>query len=674
MQNNGVTPAEHAAELRAKIERANFLYYVAEAPEIGDTQYDMLFRELVELEAAHPELATPDSPTHRVGASPLSHFEQHRHIVPMLSLDNAFGENELRAFDDRVRKTLAVDSVAYYAELKFDGLSLSLTYEGGILVKATTRGDGTTGEVVTPNARTLRGVPLRVRTEGLPHTFEIRGEVVMYRQSFEEMNAERVSRGEQAYVNPRNAASGSMRQLDSRITAARKLNFYAYAVAGARLADSQSGTLAALRAAGFAIHPNARRVEGVEGLLAFVEEANKSRAGLPFGIDGVVIKVDDLVLQDALGTTARGPRWAIAYKFPAEQAFTKLNRISCQVGRTGVITPVAELEPVFVGGVTVSRATLHNYDEVKRKDVREGDVIIVQRAGDVIPQVLGPDLSQRTENFPLPVEPTECPICETPLSRKEGEVALRCPNKDCPAQSSAILQHFVSRTAMDIEGLGSKLIERFMEEGYLTDIPSIYRLKDHAAALKELDKLGELSVTKLLARIEESKKNSLERLIFGLGIRHVGDRTARDLARYFGSLERLRACTYDQLIEVPDIGPRTASEIEAWFESEENRRLIDELLELGVAPTESAAPSGDRFAGQTFVFTGALTINREDAEALVMSLGGKASGSVSKSTTYVVAGPGAGSKLAKAEQLSVQVLSEAEFMAMIGDGEEEEVS
>jgi len=663
-----VTVAERAAELRAKIERANYLYYIAEAPEIGDTEYDRLFRELVELERDHPELATPDSPTHRVGAAPMSHFEQHRHLVPMLSLDNAFGEDELRAFDDRVRKALEREKIPYYAELKFDGLSLSLTYESGILIRATTRGDGTTGEVVTANARTLRGVPLRLATDNAG-VFEVRGEVVMYRSSFEAMNAERIARGEQAYVNPRNAASGSMRQLDSRITAERKLNFYAYGVAGTRMADTQSGTLAALRSAGFAVHPEAHRIEGLDGLLEFVDQVSRRRADLEFGIDGVVIKVDDLALQDALGTTARGPRWAIAYKFPAEQAFTKLNRISCQVGRTGVITPVAELEPVFVGGVTVSRATLHNYDEVRRKDVREGDWIIVQRAGDVIPQVVGPDLARRTEDLPLPTEPTHCPVCETPLLRKEGEVALRCPNKDCPAQSSAILQHFVSRLAMDIEGLGSKLIERFLDEGYLTDIPSIYRLRDHKDRLRELDKLGDLSVTKLLDNIEKSKTNSLERFIFGLGIRQVGDRTARDLARHFGSLDRLRACTVDQLVEVPDIGPRTAGEIRAWFESEENQKLIDDLLELGVVPTESAAPVGDAFAGKTFVFTGALTINRDDAEAMVMALGGKAAGSVSKNTSYVVAGPGAGSKLAKAEQFNVPVLSEAEFMEMVGQSD-----
>lgn len=663
-----------AAELRAQLEQANYLYYVLEQPTLSDTEYDRLFRELVDLEALHPDLKTPDSPTQRVGAAPVSQFDSHRHMVPMLSLDNAFGEDELRSFDERVRKALAVESVDYYVELKFDGLSLSLTYEGGLLTMATTRGDGTTGEVVTPNAKTLRGLPLRIDSGPAADLFEapvmeVRGEVVMFRENFESMNRDRMERGEPAYANPRNAASGSMRLLDSRITAARKLNFFAYAVVGRRLAPTQSATLAELKRLGFAVHPSARSVRGVEGILEFVEQTYQNRASLPFGIDGVVIKVDSFDLQETLGYTARGPRWAIAYKFPAEQAFTKLNRIACQVGRTGTITPVAELEPVFVGGVTVSRATLHNYDEIRRKDVREGDWVIVQRAGDVIPEVVGPDLNRRESDLPLPVEPTVCPECETPLVRKEGEVALRCPNKACPAQVAEKLMHFVSRGAMDIEGLGAKLILRFLDEGFLTDIPSIYRLKDSREALKELDKLGETSVEKILARIEESKTNPLDRLIFGLGIRYVGDRTARDLARSFGSLEALRRCDRTSLIEVPDIGERTAGEIESWFESEENQALIDQLLDLGVAPIEAAAPVGDQFAGMTFVFTGALTMNRDDAEAKVMALGGKAAGSVSKNTTYVVAGPGAGSKLAKAEQLGVPVLTESDFLEMLPRGE-----
>ncbi len=665
-----MTLADRAAWLREELERANYLYYVLEQPSISDTEYDKLFRELVELESNNPDLQTPDSPTQRVGAAPQGQFPSYRHLVPMLSLDNAFGEDELRAFDERVRKALAVDSVDYYVELKFDGLSLSLTYEDSVLTRATTRGDGATGEVITPNARTLRGVPLRLRIgvgENLfdAAPFEIRGEVVMFREAFNAMNADRLSRGEPAYVNPRNAASGSLRQLDSRVTAARKLNFFAYSVVGRRLAPSQSETLAVLKEAGFAVHPSARQVQGVEGILEFVHQTEANRAGLPFGIDGVVIKVDDFNLQETLGSTARGPRWAIAYKYPAEQAFTKLNRIGCQVGRTGAITPVAELEPVFVGGVTVSRATLHNYDEIRRLDVREGDWVMIERAGDVIPKVLGPDLNRREGDPPKPIEPSECPECATALVRKEGEVILRCPNKACPAQVAEKLMHFVSRGAMDIEGLGSKLILRFLEEGFLTDIPSIYRLKDSRDALKELDKLGETSVEKLLARIEDSKTNPLERLIFGLGIRFVGDRTARDLARSFGSLEALRRCNRGSLIEVPDIGDRTAGEIESWFENEENQTLIDELLALGVAPIESAAPIGDQFAGMTFVFTGALSMNREEAEAKVIALGGKAAGSVSKNTTFVVAGPGAGSKLAKAEQLNVQVLTEEQFLAMV---------
>ncbi|MEQ1935141.1 MAG: NAD-dependent DNA ligase LigA, partial [Fimbriimonadaceae bacterium] len=384
---------------------------------------------------------------------------------------------------------------------------------------------------------------------------------------------------------------------------------------------------------------------------------------LPFGIDGVVIKVDSLAQQEELGFTSRGPRWAIAFKFAAEQAMTKLNRVFCQVGRTGTLTPVADLEPVFVGGVTVSRATLHNFDDLYKKDVREGDTVIIQRAGDVIPEVVGPVLSSRIGDPPKPAEPSLCPECETPVLRKPGEVALKCPNRACPAQISAKLQHFVSRGAMDIEGLGHKLIDRFLEVGFLTDQASIYSLESRKAQMVELDKLGETSVFNILEAIEASKTRPLDRFIFGLGIRFVGDRTARELARHFGTLESLRHCSYDELIQVPDIGPRTASEVEEWFEEPENQSLLDRFAEYGVSPSEADAPTGDRFAGQTFVFTGTLIqMTRDEAEAMVLKEGGKAAGSVSKNTTYVVAGPGAGSKLAKAEQLGVAVISEEEFL------------
>ena len=662
--------AARASELRALLERHIHLYHVLDAPEIGDSEYDALFRELVELEERHPELRTVDSPTQRVGSAPVGAFAQHRHATPMLSLDNAFGREELVAFDERGRGGGGGDGpVAYLAELKFDGLSLSLTYEHGVLTTATTRGDGTTGEIVTSNARTVRGIPLRLPGE-VPGLLEVRGEVVMLKHVFDDLNRQRTAAGEQLYVNPRNAAAGSMRQLDSRITASRRLNFFVYATGGGpRLADTQSGTLAALQTLGFAVREEARTLAGGEQLAAYCDHWANARATLPFGIDGIVAKVEALDDQIELGSTARGPRWAIAYKFPAEQAFTKLNGVLWSVGRTGAVTPVADLEPVFVGGVTVSRATLHNIEDLRRKDVRVGDTVIVQRAGDVIPEVTGPVLDKRPPGAEVPQEPAVCPECATDLMRVEGQVALRCPNRACPAQVSAKLRHFVSRGAMDIEGLGEKQIDRFLELGMLQDVPGIFRLKDRREALVALDRLGEQSVENLLGAIEQCKTRPLDRFLFGLGIRHVGDRGARDLARHFRTLAALRTADYGALLAVPDVGPRTAQEVESFFEDPVNQAMIDELLELGVAPVEAEVPSGDLFAGQTIVFTGKLVrFAREDAETLVMRLGGKASSSVSKATTFVVAGPGAGGKLAKAEQLGVEVLTEDAFLERLPEG------
>lgn len=667
-------PAARAAFLRAELERHNYLYYVLDQPEISDSEYDALFRELKELEEKHPELRTPDSPTQRVGAPPVSKFEPHTHMAPMLSLDNAFSAEELRAFDERVRR--AVGDVEYFAELKLDGASLSLTYQDGVLEVGSTRGDGFQGENVTANAKTVRGVPLRLRLD-VPGRFEVRGEVLMHRDVFEELNRQQAEQGGQLYANPRNAAAGSLRQLDSSVTAARKLNFYAYALGGSsgfelpldEATATQGSMLNWFRELGFAVRPEGRACKDIDAVLRFLDEYHAKRPELPFGIDGVVVKVNSLAQQRELGSTARGPRWAIAYKFPAEQAFTKLKAILNQVGRTGTITPVADLEPVSVGGVVVSRATLHNYQELRRKDVREGDVVIVQRAGDVIPEVVGPVLEKRVGDLPIPTEPTECPECHGPVSRPEGQVALKCMNRACPAQIAAKLRHFCSRGAMDIEGLGDKLIARFLDEGLLTDLPSIYRLKDKRDALVSLEGLGEQSVQNLLGAIEASKTRPLDRFLFALGIRFVGEKGAKDLAAHFRSLDAIRHASYEQLLAVPDVGPRTASEVESFFEDEENRRLIDELLALGVSPVEPEAPAGDLFAGKTVVFTGKLErFTREAAEELVMRLGGKAAGSVSKLTSFVVAGPGAGSKLAKAEQLGVPVLTEEEFLAMLPQG------
>ena len=668
-------PAVRAAELREILEHHAYRYYVLDSPEISDSEWDSLFRELQDIEAAHPELQSPDSPTLRIGAPPVAGFESHRHLVPMLSLDNAFGHDELRDFDQRVKRGLeSSDDIEYLAELKFDGASISLTYVDGALTIATTRGDGTTGENVTPNAKTIRGIPFRLR-ETLPGRIEVRGEVIMFKSVFEELNRIRGERGDQLFANARNAAAGGLRQLDSRLTAQRKLSFFSYGLGAIeldgrrRLADTQSEILKRLKDLGFAVRPEPRVVKGIDALIEFIDSVQANRASLPFAIDGVVVKVNSLDLQNQLGFTSRGPRWATAYKFAAEQAFTKLNSVFAQVGRTGAVTPVADLEPVFVGGVTVTRATLHNYQELKRKDVRPGDVVIVQRAGDVIPEVVGPVIEKRTADLPIPETPTKCPECSTPLVERPGEVILRCPNKQCPAQISAKIRHFVSRGAMDIEGLGEKLIDRFLELGLLFDLPSIYRLKHHRDQLIGLEKLGAQSVDNLLAAIEASKERQLDRFLFGLGIRFVGDRGAKDLAKEFRSLAAFRIATVEDLIAIPDVGRRTAEEVEEWLQDPANQGLIDDLLDCGVAPVEPEGPVSDQFSGQTFVFTGKLErFSRESAEELVMKMGGKAAGSVSKATSYVVAGPGAGSKLAKAEQLGIPVLTEEDFLNLVPEG------
>jgi DNA ligase (NAD+) len=662
-----MNPEARAAELRKVLEHHAYRYYVLDEPEISDSEYDLLFNQLVALELAHPEIRVENSPTARVGGAPLKSFQSYAHRVPMLSLDNAFGEQELRDFDERIRKLLGREAVSYFIELKFDGASISLTYVGGKFVSAATRGDGTTGELVSENARTIRGVPFELQ-DPLGGTVEVRGEVMMLRSVFVELNEARADRGEQVFANPRNAAAGGLRQLDSSLTAKRKLNFYAYGTGftDAPLADAQSELNARLKRAGFPVYAMQTKATGIDEMLDFVNKVQAARPELPFGIDGVVIKVDSVADQETLGFTSRGPRWAIAYKFPSEQAFTKLNRIFCQVGRTGNVTPVADLEPVYVGGVTVSRATLHNFDEVRRKDLREGDTVIVQRAGDVIPEVVGPVLEKRQDDAPLPEPPSECPVCTTTLVRRDGEIALKCPNKTCSAQIASRLQHFVSRKMLDIEGLGDKLIERLLQDGFLTDIPSIFRLHERREELSKLDGLGEKSIDKLIANIESGKQPTLARFIFALGIPEVGESGARDLAIEFRTLNGLRAATFERLVAVDNIGKRTAGEVVEWWQDEENRQMVDSLLELGVSPVEQSEPSGDAFLDKIFVFTGKLEqFTREAAEEAVRNLGGRAAGSVSKTTSFVVAGPNAGSKLAKAEQLGVTVLTEQEFLDML---------
>ncbi|MBX3112135.1 MAG: NAD-dependent DNA ligase LigA [Fimbriimonadaceae bacterium] len=669
-----MSPEERAAFLRREIDRHNRLYHEDQAPEISDSEFDALFRELLDIEADRPDLQTPDSPTLRVGSSPVKELGGHTHLVPMLSLDNAFGADELRAFDERVVRGLeGVGPVTYLAELKFDGLSLSLTYEDSVLVTAATRGDGTTGEVVTANARTVQGVPLRLRTP-VAGRFEVRGEVVMLKSVFEDLNRARAEKGEKVFANPRNAAAGRMRQLDSRLTAAQRLDFFAYGLGGSDASvpvpPTQSGLMAWLAGLGFQVDGHGRLCRGADDLVAFVDDVQRTRPSLPFGIDGAVIKVDDLVTQRQLGFNTRSPRWAVAYKYPSEQSFTVLQAVGWQVGRTGVVTPVAELEPVVVGGVTVSRATLHNLTELRRKDVRPGDTVVVQRAGDVIPEVVGPVLDKRPEGTEPVSAPTVCPACGTELVQEEGFVAIRCPNKaTCPDQIHSKITHFVSRNAMDIEGLGEKQATRFLELGWLTDVASIYRLVDYRQQLVELDRMGEQSVANLLDAIEVSKERPLDRFVFALGIPLVGERTARDLAMTFKSVEALKAATFDQLVEIADIGPKTAGTIEEWLEEPANIQVIDQLVANGVRPVEPAAAEGDLFAGKTLVFTGRLEkFSRDEAEALVVRWGGKAAGSVSKNTTLVVAGPGAGSKLDKAKQLGVEVTDEDGFLALLPPG------
>ncbi len=667
-----MTPEAELAGLRAELDHHAHRYYVEDSPEISDSEYDALFRRLVDLEAAHPELVTPDSPSQRVGAPPVARFEPHRHLAPMLSLDNVFSPEELAEWDKRARKLSGRETIAYLAEVKFDGASASLTYEDGLLTLGATRGDGRTGETVTANLKTVGGLPLRMR-DPLPGLVEIRGEVVMSKRRFAEVNARRTEAGEQVFANPRNAAAGGLRQLDSRLTAARKLEFYAYGLGAQRLpeplSETQNGLLERLKALGFAVYGERRLCPDLDALQAFVAEIESRRADLPFGIDGVVIKVDDLALQEELGNTARGPRWATAYKFPAEQAFTRLIGIVTNVGRTGNVTPVADLEPVNVAGVVVARATLHNWEDLARKDVRIGDTVIVQRAGDVIPEVVGAVLANRPEGAePIPA-PTRCPVCGTELVKREGVVMLRCPNRSCPAQIRSALEHFVGRRMMDIEGLGEKQIARFLEDGLVAGIPDVYTLRERRDVLLGMERMGEQSVTNLLAAIERSKTRPLPNFLFALGIPEVGEKTAADLARELGTLDAFRRADEPTLAAIFGVGERTAAEIATWLASEENVALLDRLIERGVAPTEPPRAARNDLAGQTWVFTGKLErITRERAEEIVQGLGAKTAGSVSKTTTAVVAGPGAGSKLARAEALGVKVLTEDEFLASLPEG------
>ena len=663
---------QRVLRLRAEIEHHNYRYHVLDDPEVPDAEYDRMMAQLRALEQQHPELIVPDSPTQRVGGAPVSGFAEVRHHKPMLSLDNAFSREDVVAFDRRVRERLETDKeINYSCEPKLDGLAVSLTYRNGSLEIAATRGDGTVGEDVTHNVRTIQSVPLRLTGKSWPQVLEVRGEVFMSLAGFHEMNRRAAEKGVKVFVNPRNAAAGSLRQLDPRLAATRPLEIFFYGtgiVEGGKLPDRHSKILGVLREWGLRTSPEARVVKGVDGLLAYYEKVGQRRSKLSYQIDGVVYKVDLIEQQRELGFVARAPRWAIAHKFPAEEEMTRVRAIEWQVGRTGALTPVARLEPVFVGGATVSNATLHNIDELQRKDVRVGDMVILRRAGDVIPEVVRVIVEKRPSRTSQVRLPDKCPVCGSEVEREEGEAVARCTGSlVCPAQLKESLRHFASRRALDIEGLGNKLVDQLVDDGLVMDAADLYRLK--ARQLAELERMGEKSALNLLESVERSKKTTLARFLFALGIRDVGEATAEALARHFRSLDELRRSSTEKIEEVPDIGPITAAHVHAFLSEPRNSKVIDSLIRLGVHWPEirEVAPRNNVLNAKTLVLTGTLsTMTRDEAGAFIRELGGKVAGSVSKNTDYVVAGEDAGSKLRKATELGVRILDEDSFLKMIG--------
>jgi DNA ligase (NAD+) len=663
--------AARASELRAEITQHDYRYYVLAQPSVPDAEYDRLMGELRALESAHPELVTPDSPTQRVAGTPSSEFGEVVHRVPMLSLDNAFSEEDLIGFDRRIHERLGVSGdLDYVAEPKLDGLAVTVIYRDGLLERAATRGDGVTGEDVTANVRTIRGVPQRLRGSA-PALLEARGEVFMPLVGFERMNALARERGEKVFVNPRNAAAGSLRVLDPRITASRPLHMFFYALGaleGLSLPPSQHALLELLRGFGLPVSGETKTVHGVAGCLAYYHSIGERRAGLPYQIDGVVYKLDDRAAQERLGFLSRAPRWAIAHKFPADEALTVVRGVEFQVGRTGALTPVARLEPVFVSGVTVSNVTLHNIDEVRRKDVRVGDTVIVRRAGDVIPEVVSVVTDKRPPGT-VPVQlPEFCPVCNSQVLRAEGEAVARCTGGfSCRAQRQEALRHFASRRALDIEGLGDKLVEQLVEHDLLRSPADIYALQ--LEQLSELERMGEKSAANLLEAIQRSRQTTLPRLLYALGIRDVGEATALALARHFGSLEKLMTADAATIQQVPDVGPVVAAHVAAFFGSADHRSVIAELRQRGLTwPDVAPAPESAALAGRTFVITGTLTeMTREEAEEALTARGAKVAGSVSKKTSFLVAGNDAGSKLAKARELGVPVIDEARLRELLSE-------
>jgi DNA ligase (NAD+) len=667
-------PAKQEIEqLRDKIRHHDYQYYVLDEPEVTDAAYDRLMNRLKELEAANPKLITPDSPTARVGGTPRAGFQTVRHARAMLSLDNAFSYEALGDFDRRVRQGSGREKIEYVAEHKFDGLSISLQYENGILVRGVTRGDGSTGEDVTPNVKTIRSVPLRIDTAlikkaKLKPTFEVRGEVLMTRKAFEAMNRYQEQMGAKVFVNPRNAAAGSVRVLDPSITAQRRLEFFAYylLVDGLEPFAKHSDSLEALKQLRFRASDDWKLCDGIEKVLACCDAWEPKREHLPYEIDGVVIKVNSTGIQRELGFTAKAPRWAIAYKYPARQETTVVNDIRVQVGRTGTLTPVAYLEPVQVGGVTVSRSTLHNMDEIERLGLQIGDTVLIERAGEVIPHVLKV-MKEGASRHPFQM-PEKCPECGSAIHKAEDEVAYRCVNAACPAKRRESLLHFASRHAMDIDGLGDKIVDQLVAKGLVKDVADLYTLK--LDTLIDLERFAEKSAQNLIDEIEASKKASLARLIYALGIRMIGERTGQLLAAHFSSLDELAAATEDQLLEVGEVGPKVAASIAEFFSESANQKIIKKLDKYGVKPTaEKRVVKSQKFVGKSFVFTGGLANrSREQAAEQVQQHGGKIAGSVSKKTDYVVVGTDPGSKYDKAKELGVPILTEDEFDKLLKAG------
>lgn len=654
---------ERAAELHRLIEYHNYRYYVLDDPDVPDAEYDRFMRELESIETEHPELVTADSPTQRVSGTPMEGFDTVQHRIPMLSLGNAFSEDEVGDFCRRVARGLERENIVYAAEPKLDGVAISLTYEQGMLTTAATRGDGERGEDVTANVRTIRAVPLKLRDQGWPGLLEVRGEIYMPRDGFERFNRKALEQGNKPLVNPRNGAAGSLRQLDPQLTARRPLAFFAYGTATRdQLPDTQFEALLRLKDWGFPINPEIRRVKGLQGCLDYHARLAALRPDLGYDIDGVVYKVDQFDQQSMLGFVSKAPRWALAHKFPAEEEITRLLGIDVQVGRTGALTPVARLEPVFVGGVTVTNATLHNEDEIRRKDVRPGDWVVVRRAGDVIPEVARAMHERRETELAEFRMPERCPECGSDVERVEGEAVTRCTGGlVCPAQRKHGIRHFATRKAMDIEGLGDKLVDQLVESGLVHTVADLYRLTHEQ--ITSIERMGCKSADNLLNALEGSKKPSLDRLLYALGIREVGEVTARSLAQHFGSMDKLAKATEEALEEVSDVGPIVASHVAAFFQQENNLEVIRALEDAGVQWQALEDTAGEQpLAGETWVLTGALSMPRIQAKNLLVSLGAKVTGSVSAKTTRLLAGEAAGSKLARAQKLGVTVVTESEFV------------